>query len=148
MKTTIKTLFAITLVAFSATNIIKSSEIENNRTAYELTALAADAYLRYKHERGASTNACSENGKNICAILSKLTQSTRLFINPKREDLKKLTQNAAAAFRDFDYSGTEKDKKAFAHTLISLLQATLPLLNETEKNECQILMKQVQATIQ
>jgi hypothetical protein len=148
MKTTIKTLCAITLVAFSATNTIKSNVVENNRTAYELTALAADGYLRYKHERGASVNACSENGKRICSILNKLTQETRLFSNPELKDLKKLSQNAALAFRDFDFSGAEKDKQAFAHTLISLLQATLPLLNKTEKKECQILIKQVQATIQ
>jgi len=147
MKTTIKTLCAITLIAFSATNTIKSNVEENNRTTYELTALAADGYLRYKHERGASVNACSDNGKRLCTILSKLTQATRLFINPEREDLRKLAQNAALAFRDFDFSGTEKDKKAFAHTLISLLQATLPLLSETEANECRIIMKQIQATI-
>lgn len=148
MKTTIKTLYTITLIALSATNTIKSNVEENNRTAYELTALAADGYLRYTHERGANVNACSDNGKHICTILSKLTQTTRYFTNPKRDDLRKLAQNAAAAFRDFDYSGIEKDKKAFAHTLISLLQATLPLLSGKEANECQILMKRVQETIQ
>src|SRR5579864_9035805 len=108
MKIVTKCLFTLTALLFIGQYVHCNGNnlIANNKTAYELTALAADSFLNYTYTKGATANACSVNGQKLCAILNKLVQTTRLFNNPPREDLKELSRNAAVAFRNFDLSGS------------------------------------------
>ena len=147
MKVFLKNIAIVSLMSLNAFGTIECNGIENNRTAYELTTLAADAYLNYTYVRGAGSSNCSQNGARLCKILSQLKERIRLFHNPERPDLKQLSAHAAQAFRNFDLTGSNRDKVAFANSLTNLLQATLPLLSETEENECKMMINQVKQTI-
>jgi hypothetical protein len=121
--------------------------ITNNKTAYILVKNVTNNYLQYTYEKGASANTCSVNGQTICRILSTLVEKTRLFNNPKRDDLKILSRDLSAAFRSFDFSGSATDRKIFVQSLINVLQAVLPLLEGRDAAECRLLIQEVSKTI-
>jgi len=148
MKINLQNILAITLIPLSTTSIIKSDALQNNRTAYELTALAADGYMNYHYGKGAGAGHCSPNGTRLCKIFTHLKQKIRLFKNPSRPDLQELSENTALAFRDFDLSGSSNDRITVANGLINLLQATLPLLSGKEDAECRTLIHQLKTTLQ
>lgn len=134
-------------LAFISTHINANNLITDNKTAYTLIALAAQDYLNYTYGKGATGNACSPQGKKICALLSKLREKTRLFSNPTRDDLKELSKQAAINFRNFDLSGNSSDRKTFVQSLINALQAVLPLLENDDNTECRSLIQQLSKTI-
>ena len=145
MKKVTKCLFTLTSLLFIGQYVHCNGNnlIANNKTAYELAALACDSYLNYTFTPGATANACSVNGRKLCAILNKLMENTRLFNKPPREDLKELSRNAAVAFRNFDLSGSAADRQTFVKSLINLLQAVLPLLESNENTECRGFIQQL-----
>jgi hypothetical protein len=147
MIRTIKSAIVITILLSVAMHSNCNDMIINNKTIYEMTAATTYKYLDYQPTGGASSNACSPNGKQICSLLNKIVATSRSFTNPSREDLKSISLDAMRAFRDFDVSSNKSNRKIFAQSLINLLQATLPLLSEQEIDECRMLIQRIKTTL-
>jgi len=118
-----------------------SDLMTNNRETYQLAAQVAQLYLRYTYETGATNNSCSLKGSSICTILNRLSEKTKSFYKPARDDLRQLAKDTELAFRYFDFTGSADDRRIFVNSLINLLKATAPLLTDAENTACKALIE-------